>query len=212
LGKTITTDSPRWSPEEEEQFAEKLLLLLTSDYEGFGLGENLMKMASNFRRRPGSQPPKRKQELEEIDKETEARAQEGLDGNVFHGRPEIMPTPVENEFNEEDIEGSPIAIRLTDDDGHTHAFKLTLGQQRESEFFTLRNHGIAQHEIEVNLAHPILDSVDSTDTDIRKVIQYVTLALGVAEIFADSEDGVILRRKFNNSLDSIGQLSNTDEV
>jgi hypothetical protein len=169
-----------------------------------------MKMASNFRRRPGNQPPKRKKEIEEIDKETEARAQEGLDGKVFHGKPETMPTPVENEFEEEDIEGSPISIKLTDDEGHTHAFKLTLGQQRESEFFTLRNEGLAKHEIEVNLAHPILDSVDSTDTDIRKVIQYVTLALGVAEVFADSEDGVILRRKFNNSLDSIGQLSSTD--
>ncbi len=210
LGKTLTTDSPRWSPEEEEKFAEELLKLITSDYHGFGPGENLMKMASNFRRRPGSQPPKRKQEIEEIDKETEARAQEGLDGKVFHGRPETMPKPVENEFDEEDIEGSPISIKLTDDEGHTHAFKLTLGQQRDSEFFTLRNDGLSKHEIGVNLAHPILDSVDSTDTDIRKVLQYVTLALGVAEVFADSEDGVILRRKFNNSLDSIGQLSNKD--
>lgn len=214
LGKTITTDSPRWTPEEEEQFAEELLRLLTSDSEEFEPGQNLMKMATNFRRRPGNQPIKRKQEIEEVDKETESRAQEGLDGNVYHGRPEGMPAPVENVFSEEDVEGTPISIKLADDEGHTHAFKLTLGQQRESEFFTLRTQGHSEHlhEIGVNLAHPILDSVDSSDTDIRKVIQYFTLALGVAEVFADSEDGVILRRKFNNSLDSIGHLRNTDEA
>lgn len=212
LGKTITTDSPRWSPEEEEQFATELLKQVTGEYVGFGPGENLMKMANNFRRRPGNQPPKKKHEIDESDRDIETRAQGGLNGNVFHGRPEVMPTPIENSFSEEDIEGRTISIQLTDDDGHTHTFKLSLGQSRDSEFFTLKNLGSAQHEIEVNLAHPILDSIDSSDTDIRKVVQYLTLALGVAEIFADSEDGVILRRKFNNSLDSIGHLKLAEAI
>lgn len=206
LGKTLTTDSPRWTTEEEEQFANELLKCITSNYEGFDAGENLMKMALNFRRRPGNQAPKKKQELEQSDKALQAQAQKALDGNVYHGVTEASDASAENNFEREDLDGIPVTINLTDDEGHVHVFSLALGQHREAEFFTVRDAAKHKHIIEVNLAHPILDSIDSSDTDIRKVIQFLTLGLGVAEIFADSEDGVILRRKFNNSLESIGQL------
>lgn len=206
LGKTITTNAPRWTLEEEEEFAAQLLQKLNVGSEAFDAGENLLKMAANFRRRPGNQTSKKTIEVGENDREVEVLAQERLDGNVQHGNAPERESAETVNFNPDDLDGRVIGLSLTDDDGHKHEFSLALGHARGADFLSLTNAGAHRHEIAVNTAHPILDSVDRSDTEIRRVIQILSLAFGIAEIFADSDEGVVIRRKFNNSLDLLGNM------
>jgi hypothetical protein len=200
IGKTITTDKPTWTPEMQERFAAEVERQIS---EG---SESLIKMATNYRRRPGNTTPQKKVSIETSDHEVERRAQESLNGKVQHGgEPEVRPSG-ENSISETDIEGKEVTLMLTDDAGHEHHFKLRLAQTRESDFFVLRNISDESHEITVNTAHRLFDDIDTTETDVRKVLQWITLAFGVSDVFADTDDGAIIRRKFNNTFELLGQM------
>lgn len=203
LGKTITTNDVRWTPEQREEFENLLVQKLQAGSPDFGEGETLIKMASNVMRRQSARSAKTVEEVLESDRQLQEIAQARLDGNIKHGSDE-KTYPLPSSFSSEDLEGAVISIELTDDEGHNHAFKLSLGQSRSADFLSLRNLNESRHEIDVNMAHPILDSVDAGDKDIRRVVQVLSLALGVAEVFADTDEGLALRRKFNNSLDLLG--------
>lgn len=205
LGKTITTNDVRWTAEQREEFEKLLVQALQAGSPDFGEGETLIRMASNVMRRQSARSAKTVEEILESDRHLEKIAQSRLDGNLNHG-PDGIVKPLLSPFSSDDLEGAAISIELTDDEGHNHAFKLALGQSRNSDFLSLRNLNSSTHEIDVNMAHPILDSVDAGDKDIRRVIQIMCLALGVAEVFAETDEGLALRRKFNNSLDLLGSL------
>lgn len=203
LGKTITTNDVRWTPEQREEFENLLVQKLQAGSAEFGQGETLIKMASNVMRRQSARSAKTVEEVFESDRQLQQIAQTRLDGNIKHGF-DGAANPLPSAFSSDDLEGAIISIELTDDEGHNHSFKLSLGQSRSSDFLSLRNLSDSTHEIDVNMAHPILDSVDAGDKDIRRVVQVLSLALGVAEVFADTDEGLALRRKFNNSLDLLG--------
>lgn len=205
IGKTITTDKPTWTPEMQERFAIEVEKQISMG------DESLIKMAANYRRRPGNTSPQKKASIEDSDEEVERRAQSGLSGKVTHGVPEGISAGPQTEIDDGDIEGKPLKLKLADDEGHEHQFELRLVQARESEFFTIRNASPESHEITVNTAHRLLDGIDTTDTDVRKVLQWVTLAFGVADVFSDTDDSAIIRRKFNNTFELLGNISSDND-
>jgi hypothetical protein len=202
FGKTLTTDLPRWSSEEKEAFEQAVLDAISSG------DQSMMKMAKNYRRRLSSNSKKTVIDVATSDDEVAKRTQ-GIDGKVGHGEV-ISPTP-ENQFADSDVEGGIITSLLKDDEGHNHEFVLKLGQaERSSRFYTLRNSGGNAHQIEINVNHPILDGVDVSNPDVRKVIQYMCFGYAASEIFADTQDGAILRSKFNNIMSLLSEVQTTD--
>ena len=201
LGKTITTDDIRWTAEQEEDFANKLFAAIS---EG---AESLLKMASNVRRRQDSisDPDKT---VETSDTDLEERARGTLPGNVQHGKDEgqddIAP---DNEILDLDRDGKSLEVALTDDAGHRHVFELVVLQTSKANagFFTLQT-SEDKHTIAINVGHPVFDGILTTDSGVRRAIQSMALALGVSEVFADTDDGSILRRKFNYVIDTLGKL------
>lgn len=203
FGKTLTTDLPRWSPEEKADFEQAIL-------DAISAGEqSMLKMAKNFRRRLSSSSKKTVKDVEKSDAEVATRTQ-GIDGKVGHG--EVTETSASStQFADTDVEGGVIESQLKDDDGHNHRFKLTLGQaDRQARFYTLRNEGVDAHQIEINVNHPILDGIDISNPDVRKVIQYICFGYAASEVFADTQDGTILRNKFNNIMALLSDVGTSE--
>jgi hypothetical protein len=205
IGKTITTDKPTWTPEMQEKFAAEVERQIS---EG---DESLLKMATNYRRRPGNTTPQKKVTIETSDEDVQRRAQEGLNGKLSHGGEPEKKVSGENSLSQSDIEGKELSLKLMDDAGHEHTFKFRMAQIRDSDFFVLRNTSSESHEITVNTAHRLFDDIDTTETDVRKAIQWITLAFGVADVFADTDDGAIIRRKFNNTFELLGAMRPAEE-
>lgn len=203
LGKTITTDDIRWTVEQEEDFAQKLYAAISSGE------ESLLRMASNVRRRQDSVADPGKT-VDESDKDLEDRAKGTLPGNVQHGHDgEPEPVTPDNDVLSTDQDGRALEVSLTDDSGHTHLFKLVVLQSSKDKapFFSITTVGDS-HTIAVNAGHPVFSEILTTEKDVRRTIQSMALAMGVAEIFADTDDGSIIRRKLNYVMDTLGRLDN----
>jgi len=204
FGKTLTTDLPRWSLEEKAAFDQAILDAISEGE------QSMLKMAKNFRRRLSSSSKKTVKDVQKSDEEVATRTQ-GIDGKVRHGAVEESSTS-SRQFADADVEGGVIESQLKDDEGHNHQFKLTLGQSdRKSRFYTLRNEGLDSHQIEINVNHPILDGVDISNPDVRKIIQYLCFGYAASEVFADTQDGTILRNKFNNIMSLLSEVGTSED-
>lgn len=200
FGKTITTDEPKWSAEEKNEFETKLLDLLVAD--------NFLKMASNYRRKKASD--KDAEEAAKSDIDDIKMFENSLDGILDHidvtedlSNLENL-SPLDPESTEE--VGS---FRLNDREGHVHKFRFVFIKDLSRDFLVLiENPEKSQHEVLLNLFHPSLNGI-IMDVSTRKILRRLGVAVAASEVFSNGYDKSKIRAKMNEIL---RQLASDDNV
>jgi hypothetical protein len=197
FGKTITTDSPLWTPDEEGEFTEKLFNLLTDD--------DFIRMANNFRRRKTAASDEKANKVAD---KTEARIIEGaLSGNLDHQ--EVEETAAQMESIRTTLEADSIeeimSINLHDKENHTHKFNVSFIKDVSRSFLVVTENEDFDHLIQVNVFHPALSDIN-IDIHGRKILQRIGVAFAASEVFNSGYDKQKIRMKANQILAQLGEI------
>jgi len=197
FGKTITTDSPLWTPDEEGEFTEKLLNLMSDD--------DYIRMAVHFRRRKAAAVDEK---ANKVSDKTEAKIIEGaLSGNVDHEEVEDSEADIASIRNA--LEGDSIedimAINLRDKEEHSHKFSVSFVKDVSRAFLVVTENEDFEHLIQVNVFHPALSDIN-LDIHGRKILQRICVAFAASEVFNSGYDKQKIRMKANQILAQLGQI------
>lgn len=191
LGKSITTDSTMWTPDEEEEFVDHVLEQMKDD------DRDLWSMAVNFKRRR-----RNKVDTSNLEKVSSAAAMQlsgAVTGNISHDDPADEPTEpqVEDDTPEH-------RFTITDREVHTHSFGLRFTTARSARFIAVGEDAARRnHTIVVNEGHPLFDDLPPIDVNTRALLTRLSLALAAAEVFVESPDRHAVRAKMNEILDLV---------
>ena len=197
FGKTITTDSPLWTPDEEGEFTEKLLNLMSDD--------DYIRMAVNFRRRKAAAVDEKANKVAD---NREAKNIEGaLSGNVDHEEVEESEADIESIRTalEADAIEDIMAINLRDKEEHSHKFNVSFVKDISRAFLVVTENEKFEHLIQVNVFHPALSDIN-LDVHGRKILQRVCVAFAASEVFNSGYDKQKIRMKANQILAQLGQI------
>jgi hypothetical protein len=197
FGKTITTDSPLWTPDEEGEFTEKLFNSLSDD--------DFIRMAVHFRRRKAAAIDEKANKVADS---SEAKIMEGaLSGNVDHE--EVEESEADIQSIRTALEGDAIedimAINLRDKEEHSHKFNISFVKDVSRAFLTVTENEEYEHRIQVNVFHPALSDIN-LDVHGRKILQRVCVAFAASEVFNSGYDKQKIRMKANQILAQLGQI------
>ena len=198
FGKTITTDSPLWTPEQEDEFVTDLYNKMNS--------HDFIRMATNYKRRLVSKIDE--DEQKKSDKNEQKKIESALDGKIDHTSSTEGSSEIKNDDgievqNEENLEPS-ISITLHDAEEHIHVFSLNFVKDVSRPFITLyEDHEKRKHVAELNLFHPSLDGI-MIDIQNRKLLQRIGIGLIASEVFVDGWDKSKIRNKLNDIMQNIG--------
>lgn len=195
FGKTITTDSPLWTPDEEGEFIDILFNKMSDD--------DFIRMATNLRRNKAAVVDE--EENIKSDK-TEAQViKDALSGHIDHV--EIETTEEElvkiKEILEDNAREEIWQVPIEDHEGHKHIFKLSFIKDVSRSFLIVKESGTHQHEIDVNIFHPSLNGI-VIDGNGRKILQRIAVAFAASEVFSSGYDKSRLRNKANDVLSKLG--------
>ena len=197
FGKTITTDSPLWTPDEEGEFTEKLFNLLSDD--------DFIRMANNFRRRKTAASDEKANKVAD---KSEARIIEGaLSGNLDHQ--EVEETAAQMESIRTTLEADSIeeimSINLRDKENHIHKFNVSFIKDVSRAFLVVTENEDFDHLIQVNVFHPALSDIN-IDIHGRKILQRIGVAFAASEVFNSGYDKQKIRMKANQILAQLGEI------
>ncbi len=201
FGKTITTDSVMWSPEQEAEFINAVVEFLQSP------AKNYWDQAANMRRR--SRPAKDAKADGEIVAELTSEVSEqlhkfGFSHEQVHTPDQVSATEEEDFAQNADCE----SFVISDKERHQHLFDVIIGSDAHQPFLRvnedLRN---SKHRIYINLQHPSLSSLPPIHGELRKLVVLWGLSVGVAEVFLEGLEPHRLRSKMNDVLDKFGGRS-----
>ncbi len=203
FGKTISTDSPLWSSEEESEFIDALYEHMKKNPQP---ERNFFKMAGTYLRRKVMQEAQR--ELLESQQQESKRIESAMNDTVSHVDASTLPLMeygappvvlVEDSEGEDESE-RPQHFSIRDRDGHEHAFTLQFIADRSADFIALfESAGRFNHVVQVNRLHPILDDIPD-DIRTRALMSRVAFALASAEVFLTLYQKQQVREKMNEYL------------
>lgn len=207
FGKSITTDSPLWSPEEESEFIEEI-----SKHMNAG---NFNRMATNFRRNKEGMNRKRKEKEE--DRRALALIELGLSDHIDHG---IDDNPMKSsiELSGEEISSlttlaqasGELPMSIRDRSGHVHQFWVSMIEDRSKPFLGVKENVSSKvHQIVINMGHPSLDDL-VVDHEVRNAIRRLSLSVGAAEVMLTSWDKYEIRQKMNEILSTLGKVTDNE--
>ena len=188
FGKSLTTDSVKWSAEDQDDFIEKILLELKDP------DLNIWAMSQNFMRQKRKQSRKQQHESSKVVSDEMERLKESSDqSGVDHAdRPEAFD-PVEefDEFQE---------ITIHDREGHEHVFQVYMVKDRNRPLIQVVERSQTVSQLVLNEVHPSLDDLGPLEGQLLQLFTRFGLALGGAEVFSNQLDRSATRRKFEDIL------------
>ena len=189
FGKSITTDSTLWTPDEEEEFIDHVLDALRDPK------LDLWSMAVNFKRRKRDKVDK-----SNLKKASQAAAEQlraAAAGQISHASPK-------NDFIEEETAAPEVRFAITDQERHQHSFGLRFSSQRSRPFITLaEDRRRRAHAVVVNESHPLFDDLPPIDKYNRTLLTRIALSLAAAEVFMETPNRSHVRQKMNQVLDLV---------
>jgi Histidine kinase-, DNA gyrase B-, and HSP90-like ATPase len=197
FGKTITTDQPLWSPDEEEEFLSLVLEWLKRPE------KNYWAQVQNLRRR------KRREVEAAADGKIADDSAEAFFSSLSKSRVDheewsqisAEPRPHDDEM---EIERERI-YSFPDDSGHLHTFRLVLLKSGSAELLEINeDRDAAEHSVRINLEHPSLDQFLPIQGQLEAFLVILMLALSVTEVFIESANHQAFRVKFNSIMDAFG--------
>ena len=193
FGKSITTDSVQWSPEEEDEFVKKIRELMCDPEFDF------WNQALHFRRRGQSKTGPKPAHDEFTPEEFGTSISVGLDdANLSHGQaetPDATATEMEKIFT----------YRFTDIERHDHVFEVF---ETKADLFDLYrielNRKTDIHKVIVDFQNPAISRSIPIEGSVKEMLLNIVVGLAVAEVLDDTLSSTRLRLKFNEVLHAIG--------
>lgn len=188
FGKSLTTDSVKWSAEDQDDFIEKILAEL-KDPE-----LNIWAMSQNFMRQKRKRGRKQQEESAQVVSDEVERLKRRTDtSGVDHSnRPEeFEPVGDFEEFQE---------ITIHDREGHEHRFQIFMVKERQRPLIQVIDLDEDVSQLVLNEAHPSLDDLGPIEGQLLQLFTRFGLALGGAEVFSNQLDRSATRRKFEDIL------------
>ena len=202
FGKTITTDSPLWSPTEEDEFVTKLKELMSKPEMNFPA------MGRNYREKV-----KIKDEIEEKDdledmKREARKLQESLDRQVNH---DVDIKAPDSTLSSEEITGQisdSDSFEFTlrdDDDSEEHSFQVRVIRDKSQPFVdVIEADDGGKNLIRLNENHPGLLDI-TMNREAKKLFMRLGAVLGAAEVMSTQAGKAKLRYKANEFLNIVGK-------
>ncbi len=209
LGKTSSTDSIKWGPDEEHDFIEALVEFLKDPK------FNMWAMAENYQ-------PRKALKLKEANEKANASAfsveevvtlSEYFNTNI-HGEEIVHLDDDEDAL----IEESPRSLNLVpqeefvstknvftvpDARGHVHHFEPQFIDNPEFDLYYLNSSSDDKHEIRINVGHPFLRRLQWGNPDVREAVIQMIYLMSVPEVFLPLRNSrTAFRLKINEIVDA----------
>ncbi len=201
FGKTITTDSVMWTPEEEGEFVDLLLVYLQKP------AKNYWDQAANMRRR--NRPTRDVTSDSEIVAELTSQVSDQLKKFGFSHETELtLDEVLDEEEVENQVEEDCENFTISDKELHEHEFEVQLIHDPSQSFLRVNEDSVRNiHRILVNLNHPALATLPPIHGPLRKLLVLWALSVGVAEVFLDGPERNRVRSKMNDLLNKFGGVT-----
>ncbi len=198
FGKTITTDSVMWTPEEEAEFVNLLLAYLQNPAKSY------WDQASNMRRR--SRPTHDITSDSEVISALTSQVSDQLKKFGFsHETAPTLDQVLEEEEVEHQTESNCENFTISDKELHEHDFEVQLTNDPTQPFLRVKEDSVRNtHRILVNLNHPALATLPPIHGPLRKLVVLWALSVGVAEVFLEGPERNRVRSKMNDLLNKFG--------
>ena len=206
FGKTISTDAPLWSPDEELEFVDALYEQMVSED-----NRHFIRMARNYRRNLAARETRREIDLKNVQERD--RIETALNDSVEHVEVTDLPTTsydpppapdLPTDPSVEPAEADAQTVTINDRDGHRHVFTIEFIADRSADFIGLFEEGGGlAHTVQINRAHPALDDIPE-DAKTHLLLQRIAVSLASAEVFLTMRHKDQVRAKMNEHLLLIG--------
>jgi hypothetical protein len=218
LGKTSSTDSIKWGPDEEHDFIEALVEFLKDPK------FNMWAMAENYQ-------PRKALKLKEADEKPntstfsveEVVTLSEYFNTQIHGEEILHPDSDEEESTTEerpralmkapeaDFVSTKDIFSVKDASDHLHHFEPQFIDNPDFDLFYLNSSSEDRHEIRINVGHPFLRRLQWGNPDVREAIIQMIYLMSVPEVFLPLRNSrSAYRAKINEIVDStLTRLSRT---
>jgi hypothetical protein len=203
FGKTITTDAALWSPQEENEFVDKLFEIMSDPK------FNFIKMAENYRRNKKDRFDRADDEKSDV---KEAKIfREAFDNRLSHTDPtSAKDEPLSAELLSIGDDESQVDFDFNDQDGHHHKFTVKLVKDRSRDFLTLSEDKESRvHHVYINQFHSCLTGI-MINTEVRRTLQRIGAGLAISEVLLTDTRKKQLRTKMNETLRNLQNSSNVE--
>jgi hypothetical protein len=210
LGKTSSTDSIKWGPDEEHDFIEALVEFLKDPK------FNMWAMAENYQ-------PRKALKLKEADEKPNASTfsvEEVVTLSEYfntqiHGEEILHPDSDEQEVSPSDrpraLNNAPVEdfvstkdiFSVKDAKDHLHHFEPQFIDNPDFDLFYVNSSSEDRHEIRINVGHPFLRRLQWGNPDVREAIIQMIYLMSVPEVFLPLRNSrTAYRAKINEIVDS----------
>jgi hypothetical protein len=200
FGKTITTDSILWAPQDEAEFIDKLHAIMSNP------GMNFLKMAENVRRLSDSF------DVADDAKSDAAEAKfyaEAFDSRINHENAVETNDDFISTTGDEVDDSAEIDFPFTDQENHSHRFKVRLVRDRSQDFITISEDKENMcHNVRINQYHSCLDGI-TVNSEVRRTLQRIGVGMAMAEVMLTDTRKRMLRDKMNEILRTLQSPKNS---
>lgn len=208
LGKTSSTDSVKWDPDEELEFIESLIEILKKPE------LNMWAMAENYQPRKAIKLKEEKEEnsssfsVDEVITITEY-FNNHIDGaRILHPENEEELAKRESlrsltRVTEDKFVSSKDFFSVVDARGHVHNFEPQFIDDPNFDLFYLESNTENRHYIRINVGHPFLRRLQWGNSDVREAIIQMMYLMAVPEVFLPLRNSrSAYREKINEIVDA----------
>ena len=187
LGKTSSTDSIKWGPDEEHDFVESLMEFLKDPK------FNMWAMAENYQPRKALKLKEEKANTSEFSVEEVVTLSDYFNTQI-HGERILHPENEDeveirerqrslNNVPDEEFVSTKNFFSFPDARQHIHRFEPQFIDNPEFDLFHLNSTSGDHHEIRINVGHPFLRRLQWGNPDVREAIIQMIYLMSVPEVF-----------------------------
>jgi hypothetical protein len=210
LGKTSSTDSIKWGPDDEHDFIDALVEFLKDPK------FNMWAMAENYQPRKALKlkEANEKPNVSNFSVEEVVTLSDYFNTHI-HGEEILHPESEEEEIvvqegprslnkaPQEDFVSTRNVFSVPDARGHMHHFEPQFIDNPEFDLFYLNSSSEDKHEIRINIGHPFLRRLQWGNPDVREAIIQMIYLMSVPEVFLPLRNSrSAYRSKINEIVDA----------
>ena len=207
LGKTSSTDSIKWGPDEEHDFLEELVEFLKSPK------FNMWAMAENYQPRKALKLNEEKSNISNFSVEEVITLSEYFNtqihgDRILHPESEDELTSRErprslNHVPDEEFVSTDNIFNVLDARQHLHRFEPQFIDNADFDLFYLNSISDDYHEIRINVGHPFIRRLQWGNPDVREAVIQMIYLMSVPEVFLPLRNSrSAYREKINEIVDS----------
>jgi hypothetical protein len=217
LGKTSSTDSIKWGPDDEHDFIEALVEFLKDPkFNMWAMAENFQPRKALKLKEASDKPNVSSFSVEEVVTlseyfNTHIHGEEILHPDSDEELGELLSPRSLNQVPESEFVSTKNVFSVPDARGHVHHFEPQFIDNPDFDLFYLNSSSDDKHEIRINVGHPFLRRLQWGNPDVREAIIQMIYLMSVPEVFLPLRNSkTAFRAKINEIVDATLNRLNRD--